>query len=785
MCIYCLRGPDVGYKSGGAHARLTLHPIEPKRRVNRTDSNSARCKIQRVFGALLLSLLGAGECGAQQIHLPKAPSGGIAEITAKGPQRRQGDVYLADDDVDIHYGEMRLQADHVEYNTATYEALARGHVQFDFENQHLEGDDAQLNIQTGHGTFHNVHGNVKLERHPNPTLLITENPVYFEAQEVERMSADVYFVRHSWFTICDPQHPTWQFYAPEAKITLQKSVALINSNFRLYRVPLLWLPYATTPAGERVRQTGFLIPVVGNSTTKGFTIGDAFYWAPTSWMDLTTGFEYFSRRGPSERVGFRARPFENTSIRYTYFGVQDRENQGGYQQQLEVQSLWNHGWRFVTDLNQLSSMTFRLAFGDTYEETISSDIRSSVFLTNNFHGYSLNIATLNDRSFLELSPANSVVLRSAPEARFNSVEQAPWSNLPFYFSFTSYAGALHRDDEFINTPNFVPRVEFAPRVTLPLHLGNWLGVTSSATFRTTYYGNSVNANDILTTNSILRNTGEFAVELSPPTLERYFDRPQTRHRYKHTVEPYVTYRYVTGVNNFAQFIRYDSDATLTNTNEIEYGITQRLWVKHGDDQPVDFLTWRLVQKHYFDPTFGGALITGQRNVFQALDSITAFAFASTPRNWSPIISDVTLTPGGKFDAEQILIYDTQLHKVTTIGTLLKIKPYREFYMTVADFRLQGDPIVEPPSNQIRAIIGYGGLTRQGFNVATGISYDILNSTLQNQFVMLNYNGGCCGLAVEYRRVDLGVVRTENQFRVALVVANIGTFGNLRRLDKVF
>jgi LPS-assembly protein len=780
-----LRGLDVGYKSVSARARLTLHLIEPKRRVNRTHCNSANCKILRSFGPLLLLLLGSGECAAQQINLPKAPSGGIAEISAKGPQRRQGDVFIADDDVDIHYGEMRLQADHVEYNSATYESLARGHVQFDFENQHLEADDAQLNIETGHGTFHNVHGNVKLERHPNPTLLITENPVYFEAKEVERMSADIYIVRHSWFTICDPQNPTWQFYAPEAKITLEKSVALINSNFRLYRVPLLWLPYATTPAGERVRQTGFLLPVVGNSTVKGFTIGDAFYWAPTSWMDLTTGFEYFSRRGPSERVGFRARPFENTSIRYTYFGVQDRENQGGYQQQLEVQSLWNHGWRFVTDLNQLSSMTFRLAFGDTYEESISSDIRSSVFLTNNFHGYSLNLATLNDRSFLELSPPNSVVLRSAPEARFNSVEQAPWRNLPFYFSFTSYAGGLHRDDEFINTPNFVPRVEFAPQVTLPLHLGDWLGITSSARFRTTYYGDSLNANDIVTGNSILRNTGEFAVELSPPTLERYFDRPQTRHRYKHTIEPYVTYRYVTGVNNFAQFIRYDSDATLTNTNEIEYGITQRLWVKQGDDQPVDFLTWRLVQKHYFDPTFSGALVTGQRNVFQALDSITAFAFASTPRNWSPIISDVTLTPGGKYDAEQILIYDTQLHKVTTIGTLLKIKPYREFYMTVADFRLQGDPIVEPPSHQIRAIIGYGGLTRQGFNVATGISYDIQNSTLQNQFVLLNYNGGCCGLAVEYRRVDLGVVRTENQFRVAFILANLGTFGNLRRMDKVF
>jgi LPS-assembly protein len=790
----CVSYTAVGCKSSVAHARLTVRLVEFKRRVKIPASKIARAACCSFLLSVFPWLLGVAPALAQQVRLP-ARSGEVATITANGPQRRQGSLYFADGDVEITYGGLHLKADHVEYNDDNSKAVARGHVVFDYENQHLEGDEARLTVSSGHGTFLNVRGTIKLDRRPNPAVLITQNPLYFEAKEVERLSSDVYVIHHAWFTVCDHEHPTWQFYAPQAKVTLEKTVALVNSNFRLYRVPLVWLPYSTAPAGNHIRQSGFLIPIIGNSNSKGFVFGDAFYWAPKPWADTTLGFEYFSRRGTAQRAEVRVKPFENTSIKYTYYGVIDRgipgptpgtiEKQGGHQQQGEVTSLWKDGWRFVADINQLSSLTFRLAFADTYGDAINSEVRSSVFLTNNFRGFSFNVASLDDRSYLELSPPTSVTLRSAPEVSFSSIEQSPWRGLPVYFSFDSFAGAVHRQDEFLDTPNFVPRTEFAPKVTIPLHFADWLGVTTSAVFRTTFYGDSLNANDVVTGNSINRNTGEFAVEFRPPTLERFFDRPKSHHRYKHTIEPFLTYRYVTGVNNFADFIRFDSNATLTDTNEIEYGITQHLYSKTDDQQPVDFLSWSLVQKHYFDPTFGGALLPGQRNVFQALDSITPFAFASTPRNWSPIVSDLKLTPGGKFDAEQILEYDPQLQKIVTIGELLKVKPYSEFFFTLADFRLQGDPIVQPSTNQFRAMLGYGNLNRKGFNAAAGLSYDLQTNMLQNQFAWVGYNGGCCGLAFEYRHLDLGTVRTENQFRVAFIIANIGTFGNLRRQEKIF
>ena len=745
-----------------------------------------------------VTIFSAQPANAQLIRLPSG-KGEIVEISAEGPQRKQGDLFIADQNVLIQYGDIALRADHVEYNNRTHDATATGHVTFDYENQHIQADAAQYNVSTGAGKFHNVKGDVKISRRPNPMVLLTDNPLHFEARDVDKLAGDIYIIRQAWITVCDPEHPKWQFFARRARVRLDKDVALVNANFRFFRVPLIWLPYATAPAGQRVRQSGFLIPDIGNSNRKGFIFGDAYYWAPATWFDTTLGAQYMSKRGSAQRAEIRATPNDNTTFNYNYYGVIDRglpdsngvlQPQGGHQQRLEIQSLLPNNWRFVADYNQLSSLTFRLAFADAYGDAINSEVRSSIFLTNNFKGFSLNFAALNDKNFLTINPETSVSLRNLPEARFASVEQAPWQKLPLYFSFDSYIGASKRDDGTLTTATMVQRTEFAPRVTIPLHLGAWLGLTASGAVRTTRYGASLDALGNLDEQPVTRNDGEFTLELRPPTLERFYDRSslrkdKPRHRYKHTIEPDFTFRYVGGINDFQRFIRFDSDATLSNTSEIEYGITQRLFLKSGDDQPQELVSWRVVQKHYFDPTFGGAIVDGQRNVLQALNSITPFAFALGSRNWSPIVSDIKISPGEKYDAEQILEYDPQLQKVTAIGSLVKVKPYSEFFATVAHFRFQDDPRLQPLSNQVRALVGYGALNRKGFNATAGISYDITNGVLQNQIAQVNYNGGCCGLALEYRRINLGAVRTENQFRVAFVIANLGTFGNVRRQEKIF
>ncbi|HEV2616947.1 MAG TPA: LPS assembly protein LptD [Candidatus Acidoferrales bacterium] len=726
-----------------------------------------------------------------------------SEMTLEADTQKQtGKAFYADGHVDILYGAIRLRADHVEYNEDTKIATARGHVQFDYQLQHMDADEGTFNLQTGRGSFRNVRGTVTAQHLSNPSVLVSPNPLTFAAATVERTDDDTFVVTHAWVTVCKPNRPQWKFYAPRAVIHLQKSVALDNASFRLFYVPIIYLPYASVPIARKLRQSGFLVPNAGNTTAKGFVFGDSFYWAPTEWMDATVGAEYFSRRGWSQLGDIRMKPWQNATLTANYFGVLDRgiavpggvvTKQGGHEYHVFFDALLPHGWRAVADIDQLSSLTFRLAFSETFEQAVNSEVRNTTFLTKNMDGFNISLASMSYKNFLSAQPDTSIDLRTAPEIRVSSVDRAPWQKLPVYVGFDFFADAVHRETNVppgFETPSFVSRTEFAPNVTVPLRWGPWLGVTPSFTLRSLRYGGQLQ-NGVFVDRSFVRTTEEFSLALQPPSFERIWDDGVTK--WKHVIEPKAEYHYVNGVADFGRFLHFDEDDTLTDTNDLQYGFTQRLYRREGDGNAQEVASWDLTQKYYFNPTFGGALIPDARNVFQALDSLTPFAFADSLHHFSPIISDLRIEPGGRFDTQFRVDFDPERNRLTAIGSLVKIRPYRESFLTLADFSTLSVPttsslnpgILLPRSNQVRALAGYGSLNRRGWNTALGFSYDVSQSRFQNQIVQFSYNGSCCGIGFEYRRLSLGAVRNENQFRVVFLIANLGSFGNLRRQETIF
>ena len=87
--------------------------------------------------------------------------------------------------------------------------------------------------------------------------------------------------------------------------------------------------------------------------------------------------------------------------------------------------------------------------------------------------------------------------------------------------------------------------------------------------------------------------------------------------------------------------------------------------------------------------------------------------------------------------------------------------------------------------QFRVALGYGGLTRRGFSAASSFGFDCETGQLQFATAQTTYNWDCCGVTVEYRRYAIANVRNENLFRFTFSLANIGSFGNLRRQERLY
>src|ERR1700731_2150125 len=104
-------------------------------------------KIIKIMGAVCgrtLFLLIAGVMAmqgalAQEITTPTSQATVRLEAAQ---QRKEGDLFFADGKVEIQYKNLKLRADHMQYNAKTSMAVANGNVQLDVETQHLEADSA-------------------------------------------------------------------------------------------------------------------------------------------------------------------------------------------------------------------------------------------------------------------------------------------------------------------------------------------------------------------------------------------------------------------------------------------------------------------------------------------------------------------------------------------------------------------------------------------------------------------------------------------------------------------
>ena len=660
--------------------------------------------------------------------------------------------------------------------------------------QDLRAEKISYNLHSELGTFYEARGRASSASQGGPRLLTTDNPFQIEARIVHK--AGQHFTIHNGrVTNCDPSSPWWTLRSAKAEVVSGKVAVVRNGVLRLRGIPILYVPYYKKSLKRMPRQSGFLTPTIGNSSRFGRILGQSYYWAINRSFDATFGGTLYTARGFASSASFRGRPTRNSNFDAVFFDVRDRgreaddgtrQKQSGNSFSMKGQMTLGNGWRGVADLRYLSSLEFRQAFTQTYEEAVFSQIRSIGFLSKSFSSFSFNASLLRNEHFQSVARDDSIVIRKLPGIEFNSRERQIGSRkFPVWLSFDSSLDLISRTQRQFQTRRFVQRGMFFPRISSRFRLKGFT-VTPTLGARAMAYGQR-RTQDGLAGQNLYRRTGEIAVDVAAPAVERIFRAPKWMgDRVKHVIEPRIRYRYTRGIENFDSAIRFDVRDLVHNTNEAEISVTNRLFAKNDSTGRVrEIASLEVWQRRYFEPEFGGAIAPGTRNVLQSTLDFSSFAFLSGARNYSPVATSLKLYPGPRWNLRWRNDYDPLRGRLvnTTADAGVQISP--KIYAMAGHRAVRVPEAITPPSNQILTGVRYGDYNRRGWNASLHNVYDYRQGIFLYSISQLTYNTDCCGFSVELRRLSIGNARSDNQIRIGLAIANVGSFGTLRPAERMF
>ena len=778
----------------------------------------------------------------QDIKAPKKkqngsykPEGGDGELvvystreTAEGEEGKR--VIVRSGNVDVRYGIYRLQADKITIYEARNLIVAEGNVVFDQgDDQRVTGTRGEFNYRTKLGYFVDSTG---FTNQTNDGTVI-----YFTADRVERVGLNEVVVNNGKFTACEDSQPNWSFTAGEARIKTGDRLKLKNAKFRIRDIPVLALPFASIPIKERDRASGFLTPTFSVSGSKGFRASGAYYQTLGRSADITVRADLFSSRGVGYGADVRTRANSRSFLNFGFYAVKDRifgkkasaENpdQGGSLVYADGVHYFPNGFTAVADVRLTSNLAFRQVFTDGIQQIISPIEVSQAFVNKSWNNYTLNLLA---RSQVISIPNVRVETRNLPSINFDK-RPSPLSFFnKAYFSFkTSLEGISRREEvddvalyrrqtggDPVVSPAIGQRFDIFPQVSVPFYF-KYLNVTATAGARVTYYSNSFDDFRRVVGRDVVRKYGEFELDVRPVALAKNFYKKDGTFRFRHTIEPFAAYRLIKGVNNFNRIIRFDFADTETDTNEIEYGVTNRIYTRNFTEavtdearkllrenpdkkkdalsvQPYEIFTLTVRGKYFFDPSFGGALTPGRRNQIAPVTSLTFYTFGGVARRLSPLNIDATYRPrksifvntrldvgvnrDGLRDISATVGYDSKL-----------VKLFQTFYYTRAVTLVPSlSQFADAGGKEAGTLRGsqwspsiFLGNRDKGFYGGTSLFFDFQNrrenrnSPLISSLFTLGYASSCCAVTLQYYTFNVGV-RRENRAVFSFKLKGIGTFG---------
>jgi LPS-assembly protein len=691
-------------------------------------------------------------------------------------------------------------ADDLQMNLKTGELIAIGNVVFSTPTARIASDSVTFNTKTSLGTFHNANGIAQLgERGVRNQSMFgqLEPDVYFYGESIEKIGADKYRLRKGGFTTCVQPTARWQIVSTSATLNLDDYALLKNAVVTVKDVPVFYLPIMYYPIQEDDRATGFLLPMYGSSLATGSSISNAFFWAINRSMDATAFWDTMFSRGNGIGAEYRYLLGPQAQGDFKYYWLDEKEAningqtrqprqsttmRGGLSQNLPFGLSARGRIDYVTDV------TVRQTYNHDFYNASNSSRSYSGGVSGAWRSLSANGTVQRSEYFQDATV--STVSGSSPgfTAALSGVRLG---RLPIFATANAEAAHLlyikrNGDSELDQSLN---KMDFTPAIRVPLSTLPFLQVNGTASYRTTYYSESL-ADDKKTQVDVpvTRQYADMRLDVIGPVFSRVFNPNNAMaDRMKHVIEPNFSVQRRTDIPNQDHIPTATGyDIIVGGVTQMSYGLTNRVLIrkdKEGDPRsgaPREMLNVSVRQSYYSDETasrYDTAYSYGYNN-------------GRKPSSFSPISLSARTTPLSPLAIDYRAEFDT--HAVEggpkllgmglngmfrTLGTNITGGWSRTAYASTS-----AAGAVTQANNNVQTMADFK-LKESKFGGIVNFVYDVTKSILVNQRYVAFYNAQCCGVSFEYQAYDYPnqpnqfLLPHDRRFNMSFTLAGVGSFSN--------
>ncbi|MBK8182445.1 MAG: LPS assembly protein LptD [Candidatus Competibacteraceae bacterium] len=295
---------------------------------------------------------------------PNALTPDQAPIQAEAGQVESSPTYsVLESNVRLSRGVQRLRADRMTLERPANRARVEGPFVYGDSRQALRGKSAEVDLNAETGWFKDV------------DYYLPERNAQGSAEEIElnRRKQRSRFGDATYST-CARGREEWELRAH--KMTLNHDTgrgAARDVVLALWDTPVFYFPYLSFPITDE-RQSGFLFPIEGHSSTTGFDLTVPYYWNIAPDRDMTIAPRLMTERGVLLGIEYRfLSPWHRGEINFEY--MPDDRHFGGDRGSFNVLD------RAAPLPNTYTDLRYEYVSDDDYLKDLSNNLG---FLTPNY-----------------------------------------------------------------------------------------------------------------------------------------------------------------------------------------------------------------------------------------------------------------------------------------------------------------------------------------------------------------------------------------------------------------